>query len=301
MKNKQILDIVRKNIGAILAGLGFFLLCIITFGNIGEILSYAYWQNVYANLTSIGFMTLSLVMIQMSIKQGLGEQALQKGLNTDNTSIKYTEHRDLIQECSGRMIYMPYFLQKYNDRNTALKKREFLINNNFKSEAELMKNGSKHMIANYNKIRIYITLNRIKWATTDVQYNKNGQIITLAEHRSRRLLKGTITSLLFMVGATLLARGLFFDKSDVSFGEKIVKLITYLLTIAMGSLPIIIKEYEKGAFGVPNELEELNNIWIEFKAWQIPNWIIKEVEEGNNEEPERSDGRTNLQDEQETL
>lgn len=301
MIGQNLVKNVRKYMGSILAIFGFLLLCILTFGDIGEILTDAYWQNVLSNLTSIGFMTISLSMIQVSIKQGLGEQALQKGLNTTATTDKYTDHKNLIKECNERLVYMPYFLQNYNERNTILKKREFLINNDFKTEESLMKNGSRRMKIKYKRIHVYLTMTRIKWATTDILYNKRGQIITLAEHRSRRLIKGITTSLFFMVGATLLARGLFFESSEVPFIQKLIKLLTYIITISLNSLPIIIKEYEKGAFGVPNELEELNGIWTEFKNWKIPEWIIKEVEEVNNEEPKRNNGGTNLQKQQKTV
>jgi len=294
------IKLLRKNIGTIIAGLGFALLCILTFGDIGDILSADYWKNVSQNITSIGFMTVSLTMIQVSIKQGIGEQALSKGLNTQLTQDKYEEHRNLIRDANDKMIYMSYFLQDYNKRHTALKKLEFLVNNNFSSEESLMKSGKKSLIKKYKKTRVYLTLSRIKWATTDVCYNKYGQIITLAEHRSKRTIRAITLGLFFMVGATLLTRGLFFNQSDVPLGEKFVKLFTYVLTIAITSLPIILKEYEKGAFGVPNDLEELNNIWTEFKNWPVPEWVKKEVKEISNEkEGKRSYSRTDIQEQQE--
>ena len=38
------------------------------------------------------------------------------------------------------------------------------------------------------------------------------------------------------------------------------------------------KNYEKGAFGVPNELETINGIWLEFERWTPPQWVIDEIE-----------------------
>ena len=41
------------------------------------------------------------------------------------------------------------------------------------------------------------------------------------------------------------------------------------------------KNYEKGAFGVPNELDEINGIWREFDEWKIPQWVVEEVEKNS--------------------
>ena len=101
------IKLLRKNIGTIIAGLGFALLCILTFGDIGDILSADYWKNVSQNITSIGFMTVSLTMIQVSIKQGIGEQALSKGLNTQLTQDKY-EGWNLLR-ANDKMIYILFF------------------------------------------------------------------------------------------------------------------------------------------------------------------------------------------------
>ncbi len=299
------INLLRKNIGTIIAGFGFVLLCIITFGDIGEILTEAYWQSVKENLTSIGFVSISLTMIQVTIKQGVSEQALQKGLNTPNTTEKYKEHRKLIKDNNSRMIYMPYFLQIYNDRHTKIKKREFLVDNNFTSEQTLYQSKKRKLIQKYRKIRIYITSSRIKWATTDIIYNKHGQIQTLAEHRTKRAVRGTILGLIFMVGVTLLAKGLFFEESGIPLIEKFVKLLTYVVIIAVTSILAVIKEYEKGAFGLPNELEEINEIWYEFQRWEIPKWAIDEVESLNRQEvkvdgqikesKETTDVRTDIQ------
>lgn len=289
---------LRKNIGTIVAGFGFVFLCILTFGDIGEILTEVYWENVRDNLTSIGFLSVALTMIQTSIKQGLSEQALQKGLNTEETSNKYKEHRQYIKDNNERMIYLPYFLQIYNERHTRLKKREFLIDTNYSSEEALYASGRKKLIRKYKKIRIYLTASRIKWATTEIVYNKQGQIITLAEYRNKRTLNSIVLGLVFMIGTTLLARGLFFDESDVPLWEKFVKLLTYIVTIVMSSILPIIKEYEKGAFGVPNELEEINEIWREFTSWKVPQYLYEEIkQEVENEEKitKTDDSRTNIQ------
>ena len=128
---------LRDNIGTIIASFGLTLLCVLVFGDLGEIMTEKYWENVLKNLTGLGFMSVALTMIQVSIKQGVSEQALQKGLNSENTTAKYTEHRKLIKDNTERHIYLPYFLSIYNERNTLLKKREFLVDNNFKTEQAL--------------------------------------------------------------------------------------------------------------------------------------------------------------------
>ena len=295
------IKVLRKNIGTIIAGFGFALLCILTFGDLGEILTEKYWINVYENLTSIGFLSVSLTMIQVAIKQGISEQALQKGLNTENTANKYKEHRDIIKENSSRIVYMPYFLQIYNERHTMLRKREFLIDNNFKTEKELYASKNKKLIRKYKKLRVYLTVPRIKWATTDIIYNKYGQILTLSEHRAKRTLKGILSGFVFMAGVALLARGLFFEESNIPLIEKFIKLLSYVIVIAITSILPLIKEYEKGAFGVPNELEEINEIWKEFKSWIVPKWVIDEVESLNKKEltdetEKRSNSGATIQD-----
>lgn len=303
----KLMNVLRRNIGTIIASFGLILLAILTFGDLGEIMTEEYWGNVKDNLTSISFMSIALTMIQVSIKQGVSEQALQRGLNTENTTKKYQEHKELIKSANDRIMYMPYFLQVYNRRHTALKKQEFLVNNNFHSEKALYQSENRRLIRKYEKIRVFLTVNRIKWATTEVVYNKKGQILTLAEHRTKRTMNGIITALFFMIGITFLTRGLFFTQSGEPLWQKFVKLLSYVIVMAMTSVLAIIKEYEKGAFGVPNELDEINEIWREFKNWDTPKWVIKEVEELNSSkevEDEReesktaSDGRTDVQTEQ---
>lgn len=303
------ITLLRKNIGTIAAAFGFILLCILTFGDIGDVLTEAYWINVKNNLTSIGFLSVSLTMIQVSIKQGIGEQALQKGLNTDNTSNKYKEHRAIINRNNERMIYMPYFLQIYNERHTKLRKREFLVDNNLSSEELLYNTKKNSLIKKYEDIHVCITTSRIKWATTDILYNKYGQIITLSEHRTKRAIKGTLKGFIFMIGATLLTRGLFFEQSDIPLWAKFVKLLSYVIMIMATSIFSVLREYEKGAFGVPNELEEINEIWREFEGWKVPKWVIDEVtelnlqkevkDEQNKETTERSNSRTDISVKQE--
>lgn len=302
----MIINLLRKNIGTIIATFGFILLCILVFGDLGQIMTEDYWLDVKEKITGIGLMSIALTMIQVAIKQGISEQALQKGLNTENTTEKYKEHRQIIKDNTERMIYIPYFLTIYNERHTMLRKREFLIDNNFKSEESLMLGGNRRLIHKYKKIRIYLTASRIKWATTDIVYNKHGQIITLAEYRAKRTFRGVIMGMVFMVGVTLLTKGLFFEDVFIPWYQKLTTLGTFIIIIAMTSVLSIIKEYEKGAFGVPNELEEINEVWKEFSAWKIPQWVIDEVKNLNeqkeviNEETEkattRSDGGTNIQE-----
>ena len=279
------INILRKNIGTIIASFGFILLSIIVFGDLGEILTAEYWKNVKDNITAIGFLSISLTMIQVTIKQGVSEQALQRGLNTENTTNKYKEHRQIIKDNNEHMIYIPYFLQIYNERHTLMRKREFLIDNNFLGENALFVSKNIRLIRKYKKIRVYLIASRIKWATTDILYNKLGQIITLTEHRAKRAILGILNGLIFMIGITLLTRGLFFEEVTTPFYQKLVTLITYIIIITMTSILSVIKEYEKGAFGVPNELEEINEVWREFSTWQVPTWVINEVE-GLNEQKE---------------
>lgn len=298
---------VRKNIGTIVAGLGFLLLCILTFGDIGEITATEYWTKVWENITAISFMSIGLTVIQIAIKQGLAEQALQKGLNTDKTAEKYNEHRDIVKRNNERMIYLPYFLQTYNKRHTQLRKREFLINNNYLSEQALLTSGDKKAIEVYNSIIVHLTMVDMKWSTVDIVRNKQGKILTLDEHRSRRLKNSIMTSFAGMIGVTFLTGGLFFSPSTEPLWQKFVRLFTYCLAIAIGAIFTVIKEYEKGAFGVPNDLDEINQIWSEFSSWEIPDWVKEDVERLNREDELRrkevsdvkerrnSEHRTNIQ------
>lgn len=302
----NITSVLRKYIGSIIAGIGFLLLCIMTFGDLGEITTKEYWNNVRNNLTSIGFMTVGLTLIQTVIKQGLAEQALQRGLNSTTTTEKYEAHRKLIKQCIDKLLYLPYFLQIYNKRHTELRKREFLINNGYRSEAQLRASGRKHLIKNYDKIKINITASSIKWSTLEVIYDKHGRIITLTEYRRKRLVSGVISSILCMIGVTFLTGGLFFSTTDTPLWQKFVKLLCYILCIAIGGIFTVIKEYEKGAFGVPNELDEINQIWHEFITWVIPQSVKDEVDaiekeflEVNNEQTKATNDRTAVQEKQE--
>ena len=108
---RGIIKTIRQNIGVIIAAFGFFLLCIITFGDLGDFMTDEYWKNVKNNLMAIGYMSIALTMIQTVIKQGIAEQALQKGLNTKNTADKYGEHKLLVKSCNDRIVFMTYFLQ----------------------------------------------------------------------------------------------------------------------------------------------------------------------------------------------
>lgn len=295
---------LRRNVGTVVAFLSFCLLCVVTFGNLGEIVTEAYWRNVRNNLTSIGLLSVSLTMIQVFIKQGLAEQALQRGLNTELTQSKYNEHRDIIKHNTERMIYLPYFLQSYNKMHTDLRRNEFLVNNNLSSERALRESGRKSLIKRYEAIKVNVIPSRIKWATNDVVYNKYGQIITLQEYRTRRLIFSTIGALGFMVAAVFLTKGLFFTESGEPLWQKFVKLGTYIVSITISSVFAVIKEYEKGAFGVANELDEINQIWHEFEAWQVPESVINELKEmevlGNGKEADKdTDGRRDLPAEQE--
>ena len=277
-------NMLRKNIGTIVACLGFVLLCIVTFGDLGEIFSEAYWESVRQNLLGISFVSIGLTFIQTSIRQGVAEQALQKGLNTERTTQKYEEHRAIIKANNDKQIYLPYFLQIYNKKHTKLRKQEYLVNNNYSSVKTLYATGKQRLINGYEKIRVHITVPSIKWSTIDVIYDKNSRIITLDEYRKQRAKKSLISSFIAMIGTTFVAGGLFFSPSDESLWQKFVKLFTYCLAIGISVIFTVVKEYEKGAFGVPNDLDEINQIWHEFEIWEIPEWVINEVEELNKEE-----------------
>jgi hypothetical protein len=277
----QITKWLRKNIGLIVSIIGVVLLVILTFGDMGELFTEKYWENVGGNLSSISALTIGLVMIQTTIKQGVSEQALSAGLNKQETKDKYDEHKKVRKECREKEIYLPYFLDLRNRRETKRKKREFLIDNNFTSEKKLFASGNNRLINKYNQIQINITADSIKWSTTEIVFKKNGQIEKLDAHRKKRAVKGFLTGIAWMLGATLITGGLFLDTADIPLVQKVIKLFSYFLTIAFSVVFDICREYEKGAFGVPNELEEVNGIWEEFKQWEVPDWVEKEVEANN--------------------
>lgn len=299
----NITNMLRRNVGTIVATLGFILLCIVTFGNLGELSTKDYWHSVGNNLTAISFVSIGLTLIQVAIKQGLAEQALQRGLNTEMTRLKYEEHKGHIKNNINRMMYLPYFLQIYNKRHTALQKREFLINNNYTSEETFLANAKRRFVKRYTRIVVRITAASIKWSTTEILYTKDGRILTLDDYRAKRLMNAVVWSFAGMIGVTFLTGGLFFTQSEEPLWQKFVKLFTYVVTIAITSVFSVVKEYEKGAFGVPNELDEINQIWHEFTLWEIPEWVKTEVTNYNETEAtdERKDdnGRTTLQEEQE--
>lgn len=277
-------NMLRKNVGTIVACLGFVLLCVVTFGDLGEVFSEQYWRNVRENLLGISFVSIGLTFIQMSIRQGVAEQALRKGLNTEHTAQKYEEHRAIIAKNNDKQMYLPYFLQMYNKKHTKLRKQEYLVNNNYCSAQTLYACGTKKLIRGYERIRVHITAASIKWSTVDVVYDKNNRIITLDEYRKRRMTKGLLSSFGTMIGTTFLTGGLFFTPSGEPLWQKFVKLFTYCVSIAISAIFAVVKEYEKGAFGVPNDLDEINQIWHEFELWEVPEWVQKEVEELNDEE-----------------
>lgn len=293
------INILRKNIGTVVAIFGFFILCIITFGDIGTIATDAYWKNVYENLMSISFMSIGLSLVQLVVKQGISEQALQKGINTEITRAKYEEHKQKILSCNDRMIYLPYFLQVYNARNTKILRQDFLVNNSFSTEQALYQSARKTLIKKYEKIKVNMMPSKIKWSTTEIVYNKQGHIQTLKEYRTKRLILAFVKSVVFMLGMTLFAQGLFFETSGEPIWQKFVKLGGYVFVIIISSIFDVTKEYEKGAFGIPNELDEVNEIWNEFYHWKIPDDIKKEVED--EQKSERNDSRTDIQEQQEKI
>ena len=275
---------LRKNIGIIISSIGLVLLIILTFGDMGELFTEQYWENVGGNLSSIGALSIGLVLIQTTIKQGVSEQALSTGLNTETTKEKYKQHKTIRLECVEKEIYLPYFLTYRNNRETKRRKREFLVDNNFTNEKMLRLSGNKKLIKKYEKIQTNITADSIKWSTTEIVYNKNGQIEKLEVYRRKRALKAVFVGIIWMFATTLITGGLFLDVTHIPLWQKFVKLFTYLITIVMSVIFDIGKNYEKGAFGVPNELEEINGIWKEFSLWIVPEWVMKEVEENAKQE-----------------
>ena len=275
---------LRKYAGSIISALGFIILAILTYGDLGELFTEKYWQNVGGNITSIGALSIGLVMIQVSIKQGISEQALSTGLNTKNTQDKYIEHKDILKRNQERNVYLPYFLSMRNVRETKMKKREFLADNDFKSEQALMLSGNKKLIKKYKSIKVNITSDSIKWSTTDIVYQKNGRIEKLSAYRKRRAIKGIVTGIIFMFATTLITGGMFLDVNEIPFWQKTLKLITYVFVIGITAVMDIGKNYEKGAFGVPNELDEINAIWKEFELWDVPLWVKEEVEKNQNQD-----------------
>lgn len=274
----MIISWLRKNIGIIISVIGLALLIILTFGDMGELFTEEYWKNVGGNLSSITALTMGLVMVQVAIKQGVSEQALSAGLNTENTKTKYIEHKGILERNREKSIYLPYFLTMRNKRETDRRKKEFLIDNNFTNEQMLRLSKNKRLIRKYDAIKTNVTADSIKWSTTDIVYNKHGRIEKLNEFRRKRTIRAIAIAILTMLGSTLIAGGLFLDVADIPFWQKLVKFMSYLITMAIMVVFDITKNYEKGAFSVPNELDEVNNIWKEFELWIIPEEIKKEVE-----------------------
>lgn len=293
----------RKNIGMIISAIGLVLLVILTFGDIGELFTDKYWENVGGNLSSISALTIGLVMIQVAIKQGVSEQALSAGLNTDMTKKKYTEHKAILEQNRERQIFLPYFLDIKNKRETSRRKKEFLVDNNFTSEKMLFLSKNKKLIKAYKQIKTNITVDSIKWSTTTITYNKNGRIEKLDTYRRKRALTGLLTGFVYIFASTLITGGLFLDVHDIPFWQKVVKLITYLVVIALTVVFDIGKNYEKGAFGVPNELDEVNSIWKEFELWQIPQWVIEDIEKnsGPEEDNKKQDKKEELLNEKQQI
>ena len=156
----------------------------------------------------------------------------------------------------------------------------------FLSEEALLASDNKKLIKSYSKIQTNITVDSIKWSTTEIIYTKNGRIEKLDAYRKKRALRAIIMGFIFMLGTTLITGGLFMDVNEIPIWQKIIKLFTYLISISISVLFDIGKNYEKGAYGVPNELEEINGIWDEFEKWDVPEWVIKEVEDSNKPKEE---------------
>lgn len=264
---------LRTNIGVITSSIGLLLLVLLMFGNPLEINTVEYWQSVYNNIMSLSLLAFGLVLVNTTIKQGISEQALSTGLNTEETTKKFQEHKALIKQGFSKQKHLQKFLKEYNNRETEIKRQEFLIDNDI-NEAVFKKTKltrkEKRLKRKYFKIKTIVTPSSIKWATTTIIYDKKGRIQTLNKYRLHRAIKGVILGTFTMFGMTLIARGLFMEVEKINWLAQLLQLVVYILTIAITAIFDVIKNYEKGAFGVPNELDEINTIWLEFLAWPIP-------------------------------
>jgi hypothetical protein len=268
---------IRKNIGSIVSLLGFLAFSILIYGGLSDIDGAHYWVNVYNNLTQIGLNSIAATLLQVLIKQGLAEQALQKGINTEDTILKYEEHRDIRQRLFAKEKYLPYFLIEKNERETKHAKQEFIVNKGFKNEKHFYETASPRVIKKYDKIMIKWRASSIKWTSAKIEYDKFGRIITLPEHRQHRALKGVIYSAFFMILLTFLARDLFVSFDWSKFWVKTILLFGYAIVMAATVTFDLISEYEYGKFAVAVSLEEINKIWLEFERWEVPEQVLDEV------------------------
>jgi hypothetical protein len=245
------------------------------------------------------------------VKQGIKEQALSKGLNTDETIKAYNDHKAIRGRAREKELYLVYFLSERNARQTKYKRREFLGYNNFTTEELFMKNASPKMKRKYLRICVLLREQDIKWASTGVVYDKYGRIEKLVEHRRKRLIKDIVLSLLLTVVMTIFVSELIATFTFDNWVTKMIDLFTYGLVIAITSILGVSGEYEHGRFTIPNNLEEINNIWEEFIRWSIPQWCIDEVEKEkvdmqeikeevaeNGKREESIDGGTDIQEQQ---
>lgn len=278
---------LRANIGIITSSIGLILLVLLMFGNPLEINTKEYWQNVLDNIMSLSLLAFGLVLINTTIKQGISEQALSAGLNTPETTQRFIEHKALIKQGFAKQKYLQSFLRYFNDRATDIRRQEFLVNNDITEkvfEKPKLTRKEKKLKRKYFKIKTIVTPSSIKWATTTIIYDKQGRIQTLGKYRLHRAIKGVILGTLVMFGMTLIARGLFMEPEKINWLAQLLQLFVYILTIAITSIFDVIKNYEKGAFGVPNELDEINSIWLEFLEWPIPVESESVKKEESNEE-----------------
>lgn len=273
------LEKIKKNIGAIAAVIGFVILTIMIFGDVTKIMTEEYWQNVLENIYGISAISIGLVLVQYTIKQGISEQALSIGLNTEKTKSKYDEHNILVKKNTSRNIYLPYFLDEYNRRETKRRRQEFLVNNNYSTETKLLLSKNKKLIKAYRKIHTCISAASIKWSSTEIVYKKDGKIEQLHEYRARRARTGIIKAVFLFVGTSLITTGIIAENLQTSIMDKFIQLAVYVLVIAASVIFEVGKNYEKGKFGVPNELDAVNGIWREFESWTVPQWVRDEIEE----------------------
>ena len=270
---------LKKNIGAIVAGISFFIIIILTYCNILEINTARYRANVWSNLINISLMSAALTFIQVAVRQGICEQFLTSGMNTENTIAKYGEHKEVLERLKFKNIFMPFFLRERNARMTRIKKSEYLASQTDKSgniflrEADFYARAKKSKVRKYNSLRVCWTPDDLRWTSTQIEYDKENRIIKLPKHRIIRARNGILTAIASMLVIILIAKNLFDDFTWNNFSQQTVQIVLYAITIAITTLFPAAAEYEYGKFTMPNILDEINLVLFEFENWNIPDEV----------------------------
>jgi hypothetical protein len=271
---------IRENIGIIISCFGFFLLTILIFGDVTQIHTRGYWVEVYQNLVGYTLFSFAVTLLQVAIKQGIGEQALRTGINSPETITAITEHRKLIKGLKHKESYLPFFLEVYNERETKCRRNRFLYENLYKTEIELLDSKKKRIIKKYLRIRTAMRVSDLRWVTNEIKFDKFGRFETLTIHRKARLIFGLITAVVLSVFMLLISDKLFPNITAENIGQKIFKLFIYVVVIGFNEVFIDApKEYEYGKYTIPVLLENINNIWLEFEQWKIPPELLDDLEQ----------------------